>query len=114
MAKVFVYGTLKRNKSNHWYLIESKYLGEYYTDNNYALYVRGLPYMVKEDKGGGVLGELFEVDEFTLEQLDKLEGHPNFYRREEIWVYDATNGLNVKVYAYIMPNKVDGVKVKSY
>jgi gamma-glutamylcyclotransferase (GGCT)/AIG2-like uncharacterized protein YtfP len=106
-VNVFVYGTLKRGKSNHWYLRESEYLGVYYTDNHYALYVKGLPYMVKEDKGGGVKGELYRVDMNILAQLDSLEGHPTFYKRETIWVYDAEVGHNVKAYTYIYQGDIN-------
>lgn len=106
-VNVFVYGTLKRGRSNHWYLRESQYVGVYYTDNSYALYTHGLPYMVKEEKGGGVKGELFKVDAKTLQSLDYLEGHPTFYKREEIWVYDIEVGHNVKAYTYIYQGDID-------
>jgi gamma-glutamylcyclotransferase (GGCT)/AIG2-like uncharacterized protein YtfP len=45
-----------------------------------------------------VIGELYEVDDETLAALDRLEGHPSFYRRtaitlapprdaEPVWTY---------------------------
>ena len=114
-VKVFVYGTLKKNKSNHWWLKEAKYVGDYYTDKNLALYVEGLPYMVREPNGGGVLGEVYEVDRETLFALDRLEGHPSFYRREDIWVFDIEVGAEMKVQAYLYPKiPKNGVKLRSY
>lgn len=105
---VFVYGTLKRGKGNHGFLENSTYLGEYYTDNNYTLIVSGLPYMVKRTNGGGVQGELYKIDEDTLKDLDLLEGHPNFYRRETIPVYDFESGNMVEAFAYLYPDKFFG------
>ena len=41
-----------------------------------------------------VEGELYAVDDKELSSLDRLEGHPNYYKREEIetsegvaWIY---------------------------
>ena len=112
--KVFVYGTLRKNRSNHWFLREAKHVCDAYTDNNYTLYVAGLPCMVKEAGNGGVFGEVYEVDEHTLEQLDRLEGHPDFYKREDIWVYEAATGHDIKVQTYIYQGKPKGTKVRSY
>ena len=53
-------------------------------------------------KGGStaVIGEVYEVSHATLAELDYLEGHPSFYRREqlafesfgELWVYLLPRG----------------------
>ena len=44
-------------------------------------------------RGGktAILGELYEADIETLERLDRLEGHPHWYRRELIQLADGTN-----------------------
>ena len=115
--KLFVYGTLKRGRSNHVFLSESTYLGEYHAGKDYALYVAGLPYMVKEIKGGGVVGELYNIDVRTLMSIDRLEGHPSFYKREEIWVYDTEVGAEVKAYTYIYQGQINPetmTKLKKY
>jgi gamma-glutamylcyclotransferase (GGCT)/AIG2-like uncharacterized protein YtfP len=57
--------------------------------------------MVKEEKGLGVYGELYKVDELTLKRLDRLEGHPDFYRRSDITVIDLETGSPVNCQAYI-------------
>lgn len=101
---LFCYGSLMKNNFNHHYLEGSEYLGDYFTDRGYALFVAGLPYMVKRKGGGGVQGELYKISPETLKSLDVLEGHPTFYKREEISVYDFESGNEVKAYAYIHPD----------
>jgi gamma-glutamylcyclotransferase (GGCT)/AIG2-like uncharacterized protein YtfP len=68
MHKVFVYGSLKKGFGNHSLLTDSHYLGPY-------------PGVVS---GEGIIhGELYEVDDTTFSRLDRLEGYPSFYGREE-------------------------------
>jgi len=58
------------------------------------------PYIVFDDNGYPVLGELYRVD--TLEYLDMLEGYPRHYDRTTITVIDE-NGNHYVAYVYI-PN----------
>jgi gamma-glutamylcyclotransferase (GGCT)/AIG2-like uncharacterized protein YtfP len=102
--KLFVYGTLKRGHTNHSLLNEARYLCDASTDNNYTLFVGGLPCLV-EAAGKGAVGELYEIDEGTLYKLDRLEGHPRFYERKTITVYETDSGHEVKAYAYIYPSE---------
>lgn len=117
---LFAYGSLKRGKSNHYILENSEYLGKVFTDKNYTMFIVGLPYMVKRKNGGGVEGELYRVDKDTLRILDVLEGHPDFYYRETIQVYDFEDGHMREAYAYLHPdtftedNKWKYEQVKSY
>ena len=103
MYNLFVYGTLCKGKNNFRFLNDSKFLGYYHTDNNFSLVITGLPFMIRR-KGDGVSGQLYRVDDYTLKRIDKLEGHPDFYKREEIYVYDTETGTNVRAYAYIHPD----------
>lgn len=101
--KVFVYGSLKRGQPNHHYLEGAKFIGEHLTGKGYTLHVDGLPFLVKDGRGPGCFGELYLVDNETLRQLDKLEGHPTFYTRSLIAIYDSEVGMpieNVYVYLY--------------
>jgi gamma-glutamylcyclotransferase (GGCT)/AIG2-like uncharacterized protein YtfP len=38
---------------------------------------------------GAIVGELYEVDDDTLRRLDRCEGAPSFYRREEVELEDG-------------------------
>lgn len=83
-ARVFVYGTLLSGEPNHRLLATAKPLGPARTALGYRLHDLGsFPAMV-EGGEGAVDGELYEVDDGTLAALDRLEGHPDFYRRVPI------------------------------
>lgn len=100
---LFVYGTLKQGRSNSCYLEDSEFLGDYFTDNNYSLVVSGLPFLVKR-KGKGVKGELYKINSDTLRAIDRLEGHPSFYKRELITVKSFEDGTEIEAYTYIHPD----------
>lgn len=81
MKTIFVYGTLKRGFHNHDFLDTARFLGEDSVSGE--LYRDGrLPLMIKGE--GTVHGELFEVQEERMALLDRLEGHPTWYRREPV------------------------------
>jgi transposase InsO family protein/gamma-glutamylcyclotransferase (GGCT)/AIG2-like uncharacterized protein YtfP len=54
-----------------------------------------------------VVGEVYEVDAATLAALDRLEGHPRFYRRARIALAD---GAHVETYL-LTPEQVEGRRV---
>ena len=83
---IAVYGTLKKGYSNYWhYLSSSNYIGKGKTLNKYPLLIKGLPYLIDEvDKGHNVEVDVFGVSDARLKELDRLEGHPNWYCRRQI------------------------------
>jgi len=101
---VFVYGTLKRGRSNHAsYLGDSRFIGEAHTSKPFMMFGHGFPLArlpIPKDNtwfAGKVKGEIFEVSMDTIRRLDSLEGHPNFYKRtitkldefpkSKVWMY---------------------------
>lgn len=85
--RVFVYGSLKNGKGNHRLLSGSKYLGRCYVEGRHRLLsLGGFPGLVKSDdlEPQKVVGEVYQVNEETLQSLDWLEGHPRFYCREKV------------------------------
>ncbi len=84
LEKVFVYGTLRKGMGNHRLLEGSGFIGMGETVEQYGMYVLPgrIPY-VKRRSGmkAVIVGEVYEVDEDTLRRIDRLEGHPDFYRR---------------------------------
>src|SRR3970282_125568 len=91
--KVFVYGSLKRGKYNNYILGDSKFIGMdrapgvLYTGSHYPMAIPG---------DGWITGEVFEVTDPKIQRdLDRLEGHPSFYERQEVtlesglvaWIY---------------------------
>lgn len=88
--QVWVYGSLRRGEPNHHYLEDAKYLGVYTTPALYTLYDLGeYPALLPLGKTC-VVGEVYAVNEETLDTLDELEEVPIEYRREQIETYHGT------------------------
>ncbi len=94
MTKVAVYGSLKKGFGNHRLLERAKMIGETFTKPEFHMGSFGaFPGIVKGDKKVKV--EVYEVDNNTFKNLDRLEGYPNFYNRKEpilenndkAWIY---------------------------
>jgi gamma-glutamylcyclotransferase (GGCT)/AIG2-like uncharacterized protein YtfP len=85
--RVAVYGTLKKGYNNHKIIKHSDFVGCGETAEKFPLLVDGLPYLYEEPKKGHqVKVEVYDVDDATLEDLDRLEGHPTFYQRKKCWI----------------------------
>jgi gamma-glutamylaminecyclotransferase len=101
---VFVYGTLKKGFHNNSFLDGSIYYGNGYTAKRYLLIQDcGLPFMVKDSKNLysiNIKGDIYLVDNYTLKELDYLESHPYFYKREQIIVY--IKGISLKCWCYFL------------
>ncbi|CAH0599924.1 unnamed protein product [Chrysodeixis includens] len=91
MHNVFVYGTLKRDEPNNYWLVDKKnghssFVGEGTTKIKYPLVIAtkyNIPFLLhKPGTGHLVKGEVYEVDDAMLSKLDILEDHPNYYIRE--------------------------------
>lgn len=114
---VAVYGTLKKGYHNYWsYLAGANHLGKGETLNRYPLIINGLPYLIDNaGQGHFVEVDVFSVSDTKLAELDRLEGHPNWYQRRQTWV--ILNGKNVYCWIYFnIREKVkdDSVLHKSY
>ena len=113
----FAYGTLKRNQSNHDLLAGSRFISKAVTVQAYGFYLgpdeqstehSSIPYLFEHQSEGDqavkVCGEVWEVDEFTLKQLDQLEGHPDWYQRVQTSV-KLDSGENISAAIYMMPGR---------
>ena len=101
---LFTYGTLKRGFSNNHLLNQAEFLGAAKTLEKYSLWVSGIPYVFKGESVACIHGELYRVDELTLKIIDRLEGHPEWYRREEVKVV-TEKGETVTAWMYFYPEK---------
>ena len=85
MARVFVYGTLKRGCCRSHVLRDQQFLGQARTTAKYRLYDTGsYPALVYADEGIEIEGELWDVDDACLRVLDAIEGVPTLYRRQPV------------------------------
>jgi len=97
METVFVYGTLKRGHGNNRLLKDSKYIGTGLTKNRFVMYEDGIPYVSKGFSLTNISGELYKVSRATLDNLDTLEGHPIWYKREKTIIKTIDKSGNVKL-----------------
>lgn len=87
----FVYGTLKKNKHNHYLLNGCKYLSDFETEKKYTLFDGGFP-IIEREGGTSIKGELYETSSesiinniFSLEGCTKIQHHPsNWYDFDKI------------------------------
>ena len=82
MKTIFVYGTLKQGRGNNYLLRHSEFLGKASTAPAYRLSGGGIPFLWHGS--ARVIGELYRVDDVTLQSVDRLEGHPDWYRRQPV------------------------------
>ena len=106
--RVFVYGTLLTGEHNaHWAVGARRQrataVGTIY-DTGW-----GFPAFVKKGRTR-IVGELLTVNEAGFKSMDRLEGYPRLYRREEITVYPSTGG-RTKAWVYIMNCLPENAKV---
>ncbi|MFC1743338.1 gamma-glutamylcyclotransferase family protein [Candidatus Riflebacteria bacterium] len=100
---VFVYGTLRKGFGNHkYYLKGSPFIGTGKTVEKYAMYATSIPYVVQGEGLSRISGEVYRVDSETLDNLDSLEGHPDFYCRE-ITEIEMDDGSIIRAWLYFYP-----------
>lgn len=84
---IAVYGTLKSNKSNHYLLQDSEYIGKGETANLYGMQCSGIPFLHKDISKDHIRVEVYKVTHRDVEfELDSLEGHPSTYKREKVYI----------------------------
>ncbi len=98
--RVIVYGSLKKGFYNHKLLKDEGaiFIDNFISEPIYSMYSLGWYPAVVEGGDTPIFGEVYEIGDFT--KLDKLEGHPKWYRRELIkthvgdsWMYLFKNIL---------------------
>ena len=111
---VFVYGTLKKGFPNHHYFMQdAKFIcndtisAKMYNYGNFPAVVL--------DEDSVVSGEVYEVNDATLRDLDRLEGVPRFYNRDFTVPHKSPMGEEVHVFVYVMtPEQTKGLpEIKS-
>ena len=110
MAKVFVYGTLLSGEGNNRRYLqndESKLLGEDVI-TGYKMYSLGaFPAICAGLDHQTITGEVWEITDKILWDLDRLEGFPDFYDRTAV---DTKFGI---AWVYLHDNQPDGKLIES-
>lgn len=95
--KVFVYGTLRPRDEEGNYVEATHFLADFGMYN----YLGKFPY-IEEQLGSMVAGNIIEVDDLKLAQLDRYEGLPNnLYARIEVTVEPFDGGGDVEAWVYV-------------
>lgn len=104
---VAVYGTLRQGHNNHSLLAHGEFLGSGLTVNKYRMTCEGIPFVhpdISED-GNNIVVELYAVDDKIFANLDRLEGHPDWYKREKTAIL-MDNGLKATAWLYFNPKEI--------
>jgi gamma-glutamylcyclotransferase (GGCT)/AIG2-like uncharacterized protein YtfP len=108
---LLTHGALMKGFSNHYLLKWVERVGAAKTLKNYYISESGITSLFGGEAVSRIYAELYRVDELTLEIADRLEGHPEWYRREKIQIVTDL-GNNLTGWLYFYPEK-RGTSVKS-
>jgi len=108
---VFVYGSLKKDYSNHSVLgVDSKFISNAYTSNKYTMVsLGGFPGVLKDIPTSTIKGEVYKVEK--LDRLDMLEGFPTFYNREKFTIQLGNKEADVWMYYLNYPAEYNKYEV---
>ena len=97
---IFVYGTLQSGCGNNRLLHNCNLLGKAETDEEYYMSISGsVPFVNKNIHTTKIQGEVYEVADIdSFVQIDSLESHPEWYKREVINV--NLGGKLIKAWIY--------------
>lgn len=106
---VFVYGTLKTHQPNHYWLQKNKghatFICNGVTVDTFPLLVAtkfNIPFMLnRPGVGKNVHGEIYEIDETMLTNLDDLEDYPQLYNRIIANVIGSDRYYIINIYFHI-------------
>jgi gamma-glutamylcyclotransferase (GGCT)/AIG2-like uncharacterized protein YtfP len=86
MYNIFVFGTMQRGFSNHFYLKDAKFIGIALTVDEYVLLIThykepvltrvGKNFLKHEDSKHRIIGEVYQIDKTRLNNLDVVKQHP--------------------------------------
>ena len=101
---VAVYGTLRQGQGNFKRLLTDSNVifSGGLTKDKFTLRVSGIPFLTKEPTHRVVV-DLMKVNDRELECLDRLEGHPHWYKREQVDVV-SPSGEKYTAWIYFFPN----------
>ena len=106
--RIFVYGTLKGGFWNHYLLEDCEFFSSAATVPTYKMIENGFPVVMPDPEGKPVAGEIYTVDDETLERLDQLEREGSSYDRRLIDVtLPLANGERVSTNAFIYVGRED-------
>jgi gamma-glutamylcyclotransferase (GGCT)/AIG2-like uncharacterized protein YtfP len=123
MEKVFVYGTLRAGFWNHRFLNGATRLGE--TSQKWKTYekfvmgkweLNGFPMARRPYEGmptkfrkHHIVGEVYEVNDETMKNLDRIEQNGRMYQREIVEIFNETTGEMHECWVYLWLKPLEGL-----
>ena len=106
---LFTYGTLKKGHVRHDVLemYQSKFLFEGWTERSDLILHRthggrnSFPVPLPSSKGYPIYGEVYEITEQLIPQLDRIEAVGHLYTRELLRIRPNANGSIVQAWCYL-------------
>ena len=87
---------MKKGHGNHRLLTEAEFIGEDRITGWTMKHLGGFPGIIPGE--GNISIEVYKVNEIELARLDRLEGYPRFYDRQQVntmhgeaWIYHLAN-----------------------
>lgn len=107
---IFVYGTLKEGYGNHFHLEHADFVEKAITEAEYTMYsIRGWYPGVVKNGNTRIKGEIYRIDENTLNRLDNLEG---FYNEEnDLYKREIINVNGKEVFTYFYNQSLEGLQI---
>lgn len=99
--KIFVYGSLMKDRWNHGFMNGAEYLGDGILEG-YGLYHLITYPAIKKMPDESVKGEVYEINEAMLSSLDELEDEGNEYKRTLVKVIVKDKGIEAQTYVYML------------
>lgn len=90
---------------NHFLLRDATFLGAAATVESYAMYVTAIPCVVKTAAICPILGEAYLIDEVLLVNIDRVQGHPFWFQREQAPIRLADSGEERMAWIYFYPQR---------
>lgn len=112
---VAVYGTLRSGYGNNHLLSHAKRLDKGHTVDKLRMTCQGIPYVLSgaSEEGYHVVVEVYNVADDDMHDLDRLEGHPNWYQRRKTKVR-LDCGIEVEAWLYFNDTYDNGVYYEDY
>jgi gamma-glutamylcyclotransferase (GGCT)/AIG2-like uncharacterized protein YtfP len=112
--KIAVYGSLREGMGNYGLIAHAIKLSTEDVELPFAMAdLGGFPGLYPSEEKHKIKIEVFEVDENTFKNVERLEGYPNFYDRANIDTSVGTAGIyflhNTRYSNGRMVEKFDGV-----
>lgn len=104
---LFVYGTLMQGFPNNGMMRGGQFIGTWRINYADIFDGGGCPflrcYAGNMYKTHTVEGEIYRIDDSLIGPIDRLEGHPRFYERQQIAWYKSPSGAGLEpIYGYTM------------